>query len=274
MKWARDGCEMRSIWRTHAANLSSRPMKWAAERSIHMPVPNEHTPRQRILKWFSLVLLLFILCASITLWLLLTTPPAWWHVSGTLAPDSADRAAALERGGSRALSEPRESENPWTISIAPQDANAWLAHRLKAWAENREIEAFTADGRDIPPPRLHFDQGRIRLGVEVEGRVVGLTATPIVEHGALFLRGPRFFIGRVELSRNQTASLAGFLSSRFGPTISAEHRAIIESVLTGTEPVLERIAFNLDDGRRVSLVHVEVERDRLLITCRTTPAGK
>jgi hypothetical protein len=229
-------------------------------------------PPKRTLRWLSLIALLFIVGATITLWLLFTTPPSWWATAGTLPSDAADRASALERGGSRALSEPRDSSEPWTISIAQQDANAWLAHRLKAWAENREIEVFTTDVGEIQPPRVQFEGGRVRVGVEVDGRVVGLAAIPIIVNDGLYLRQPRFFIGKVEFSTGLTARLAGLLAGRMGSTAAAEHRAFVRSMLEGTAPALESNAFRLDDGRMVRVVRVEVEGDRLLITCRTSPA--
>lgn len=194
-----------------------------------------------------------------------------------LPPDAAERAAALERGGARALSEPREGSQPWTIAISEPDANAWLTHRMKRWAENREIDAAsltTADGKDIPPPRVHFDRGRIRLGVEINGRVIGFSTVPAVESDALFCREPRFFMGRLELSAAQSAALASTLTARLGPGITNENREFVEALLEGSTPLFQPATFPLDDGRTISVLRIVVEDDRLLFTCQTSKAGK
>lgn len=234
------------------------------------------TPSGRIIRRVVLVGVALMLAGMAGLWFMFSSPPIWWPAAGVLPPDAAERAAALERGASRVLSESRDESTSWTISISEADANAWLTHRLQRWAENRGIEMpvdAAAQGGIQSRLRVHFDGGRLRLGAEIDGRILSLSAIPAVDGAALSLREPRFSIGRVEFSTSRTAGLAGMLATRLGSGLSEDRCDQFRGLLDGSRALADPARLRMDDGREVSLLQIRFEGDRLLITCRTSMPG-
>lgn len=220
-------------------------------------------------------LMALALVVTFAVWWLATSTPTWWSGAGTLPDNAAERAEALERGGTRALSDARDESKPWTVSIAEADANAWLAHRLRQWAENRGFEAniTSADGSPLPPPRVEFEHGRIRLGIETGGRIVGLSAVPALDHGALFIRDTSLFLGRINLPSAWTRKSADEIVERLLPDADDEVRSLVRAFMRGDEPIANPARFDLGDEREVILERILIEDDRLLLTCRTVLAG-
>ncbi len=234
-----------------------------------------HGKRRRHRAVGGLLIAATILAAFFAFRWLLTTPPRWWSAAGALPIDAAERAEALERGGSRAISEPRDDAAPWTIAISDSDANAWLVHRLNKWSENRDADISlptSTDGSALPPPRIRIEDARLRLGIDAGGRVIGLAFTPRLDHRALYLTDPRIILGRIEFPAWITPSLGGALTQRLLESAAAEERSAIEAVLQGLAPVLDPARFTLDDGRSIDLLSIRCEPGRILVTCRTNPA--
>ncbi|MBL8745873.1 MAG: hypothetical protein JNK58_05890 [Phycisphaerae bacterium] len=232
--------------------------------------------RRRIFAWVGVVVFVMMCVGGWGVWRA-ASRPVWWGRAGMLPGDAAERGSALERGGARALSEARDDSERWTVSVAEADANAWLAHRLDRWLANRGSEwaaAVKTEGAAGASRRVDFDGRRVRLGFEVDGVVVGLSAVPEVEGGALWLRDPRWFVGRIELAASGARWLNRVLVDRVGGRVSSEGRERLRGALDGSRALFEPASMPLDDGRVVMLVEVRVEADRLLLTCRTLMEGQ
>lgn len=206
-------------------------------------------------------------------WWVTAAYPGWWAESGRLPADAAERAEALERGITRAIHEPRAPDEPWTVSLTEADANAWLAHRMLAWAANRgmEWESFFSDDR-AEPPRAHFEDGRICIGVVVRTgwgrRVLVVSFAPKVsadstDRPILLATDARFAIGRFSLDhRDARRGIIENLPVRMSPEV--------QGMLDGVQPIVSPAVLDLDGSRRISLLDLRVEPGRLLITSMTS----
>lgn len=249
----------------------------SAGADAHAP-PSRATangPRGRSwVPWFALASAAVLLAVLGVVWRASNATPDWWQPASALSPDAPDRAGALERGATRAIYEPREQpETPWTVSITQHDANAWLTHRLHPWLESRGIawaEDQQTPAAGPPVPRVRFEQGVVRLAVQAGGRVVGLASKPAVEHGAIVLRDTVLLLGTIELKGGMGTLAARRVWGRLLADLAPHERDSLVAALTGQggavvrDPVLD-----LDDGRSVRLIAIEVREGELRLTCAT-----
>ncbi len=212
-------------------------------------------------------LLLVLLCgAGVGLYLLSGREPAWWYRPDARTPLAAER---LENQvvSELSLARPAERLGPyrsgeWTLEVTEEEANAWLATRLRAWVENRA-------GRwpgEVEGVRAAFRPGMVLLGARLDesygGRVVSGAAVPRIEPGgALWLRTEGMSLGGLPLP-------SGVLLDRLRSMVHAGGAEVV-AALDGQAPLLPDAVVPMDDGRRVRITRIEVREGVLVLTCRT-----
>jgi len=156
------------------------------------------------------VTLLSIALAGLALYAgsLATSDPDWWESSASAQiAEAPDRARRLEQGITTALSAEREEDEPWSVRMSDDDANAWLEHRLGQWLENRSVD--TPD--NFEPPRVHIENGRASVGIaSPDPRFPGIFSiefTPeITDAGELIVTDRSFRLGKLPLPSPQALS--------------------------------------------------------------------
>ncbi|MGP1345156.1 MAG: hypothetical protein ACTS3F_00625 [Phycisphaerales bacterium] len=212
-----------------------------------------------------------VLVAALAAWLFFASRarPLWWIDAAALPQDSAERAAALERGATTALHTVRDDDqDPWGVAMDQDDANAWLRHRLNPWLANRGITA--------PPfePRVAFAPGELRIGLGMEPRRIMWavfdvsfddgSAAPGGE-SSLRLSLRETGVGRVPVPRVFVRRVGEpALRSALGQWVRFEDAGDI---------ILRMPGLGLADGRAVRIVDIEFEDQRIIFRCITERAG-
>ncbi len=233
--------------------------------------------KERRARWWRPVwaggVLAVVLCGTLLLggaWLLARGEPAWWAALDPGAPDAKSRAEALEQGVVSAIHRARERGETWTVEVRDRDATAWLVHRFPRWLANR--------GRSMPRGvsqlRVSFGAGEVVVGAAVARetggwlgpRVVALRARPVLrDSGAVTIQGASVEVGSVALPASDgAASLGEWIPEG---AIEDEMRRRIEMALSGEAPALERASIQLEDGRVIRVVAIELAPGRARITC-------
>ncbi|MDX2115659.1 MAG: hypothetical protein SFZ24_08580 [Planctomycetota bacterium] len=203
---------------------------------------------------------LLTLLGGAGLWLA-SRPPAWWSALPSERPDAPDRAAALENGALTALHTFRAPDETWTVELKQDDANAWIAHRLARWLENRALagpETRTA----LSAARLSFESDRVRAALPAAGRVITLSVRLAVsDDGALYARDVRLAVGSLPVPAWALKRLSGLDEARADP-------ALIE-ILAGRTPLVRPAELVLEDGRTIRLLEIRAHHGTLRLTCAT-----
>ncbi len=171
--------------------------------------------------------------------------------AAVLAPDADARAVALENAVAAALTRVRD-RNPWAVAIEPGDANAWLAHRWRPWAEFDRAQADEGWGE------LALDA--LRLSVTDGGALVVMVV------GDEFVPWGRFVVAvgdegiRLELDGAGIGRLPlpNALAVWWIPEVSD-----LQSL---------GVTIPLSDGRTVRVLGAAFQDGRIVIECRTVPA--
>lgn len=214
-----------------------------------------------------------LLCITALLSILLSAgawlasrPPSWW-ASLEPTPETDATAQALERGLVNTIQRPRRHGETWIIEVRASDANAWLATRLPKWLahEGADLERYCRDAA------LRFEPGRITLAARLAGpsaeRIVLTSFRPrITTSGALHADDVRLGVGRLALPL--ALGVHRLLPELPQNSDTAQASARIVKNLTSGQPLTPTATIALDDGRRVRLLDLRVEQDRLLLTCR------
>ncbi|MEL7472500.1 MAG: hypothetical protein AAGK04_04220 [Planctomycetota bacterium] len=230
------------------------------------------------------------LCALLVVVIVqLRSAPGWWTEAPT-APGAVAQAAAtgeaIEHGISRVLHAPRSPDpmwdgadgswrsEAWGVTLASEDANAWLSSRLPMWLSSGDEAIEWPEGAS--PVRLAFEAGSLRLGVRVPtedgDRVLSATVRPYVgADGGLWLPARAVHVGRLTIPATWVLDQAERERRSFVPKDWAdrpETRAMFD-VFAGERPVLYDPVFKLGDGRRVRVLNVTSQGGRMVVTCRT-----
>ncbi|MBL0928397.1 MAG: hypothetical protein IBJ11_12230 [Phycisphaerales bacterium] len=229
----------------------------------------------RVRRWVGRGLLALVAAASLTVlpaWWLAGQRPGWWVSTDRSDPAAVATAEAVERGVMAALSGERAPGRAWTVEVTEGQLAAWLNVRLPRWLANR----------DVPwPDRVgavcaRIDEWGVTLGAEVrdggtEGRarVLGLSASPRVEGGALRLARARVHVGRLPAPMSLAGGRVGALVRT---ALGEEGAQRAGEILRGERPLAEPAELRLEDGRRVRLLGVELRPGRALLTLTTEPA--
>ena len=206
--------------------------------------------------------------------LLSAARPAWWREGEPPMAGGLDRAAlagALDNGAWTVVTEVRPMapdasgaghavSEPWSVSLTAESASAWLSEKLPRWV--------AAQGRSITIPedaelQAAFEGGVIKVGVRLPApagadRFLSFSVRPRLDDEGLWLPASSASVGR--LSVPVTAVLG-------------EVRGDLAGVLRGSTPALPGGVMHLPDGRRVRLLRLEPEGNRLVVTMQTEAGG-
>ncbi len=209
---------------------------------------------------------LLLLASGAALYLLSRREPEWWYQPGESAPLAAEQVenAVISE---LSLARPAARQGPyrsreWTLEVVQDEANAWLATRLRSWVENR-------GGRwpdQLDGVRVAFEPGRVLLGLrlteEYGGRVISTAGVPrVATDGSLWLQATSTRLGSVPLPQ-------GLLLDRLRQ-LSQGGAADLVNALDGRSALLRDAVIGLDDGRRVRILGVEVADGVLRLRLRT-----
>ncbi len=226
-------------------------------------------------RWIILGVVLTICAASAALTaivvaaLLARESPVWWRTVDPNDSEVVELAERVERAVVSAMHRARPDAEPWTVAVTASQANAWLNVKLPQWARSRDA----GWPREIAEVQTHFADGRIGMGMRLAGGRVGnapivaATVEPTMREGALWLAQPATVAGRLDLPAGWTINR---LSSWLPPemrTRSMTRRTLDALMQKG--PVIPDASFRIEDGRRVRLVAITVEQERLLLTFET-----
>jgi len=205
--------------------------------------------------------------------LLARQAPGWWQGIDAADPRVVDLADRAERAVVSAMHRSRPDGAPWTVAVTAEQANAWLNVKLPRWVTSRS----DAWPEQISQVQTHFADGRVSVGLRIGGwdgetHIVAATVNPVLHDGGLWLMQPATNAGRLDLPAGWTINrLARWLP------VSIRRREMAQRALGALRqegPVLPLTQVRLEDGRRVRLVGLRVEDDRLLLTCVTELAGR
>lgn len=174
--------------------------------------------------------------------------------------------------------EPWRSE-PWAISIDPVDLNNWIDDSGLRWAAHQKSKDEQAGSwpRGLRTIRIGVSEtGQVRLAATVHDRAgsertVGLiTAFRIADDG-LWLDPSRIEVGELSLSASWALERA---QAAMKQVVPANMQALpeVQTVLSaarGETPLIVRPLIRLPDGRKVRILAIEAEGQRLIVTCRT-----
>lgn len=222
-------------------------------------------PVLRALLAVILLLVLALVIAGAVFIPRLTAEPDWWTPELSADAHAAELAEEAEKGMTRVLSREREPDQTWTVELTEDQANAWLATRLRRWAESQHA-AWPEALRGV---RIDFEPGALTIGLAAEVgsamRFASLTLTPErAGDGPIMIRatGARIGVQPVPLSLIHTV-----LGDRIPE--DAMPRGVARAIREGAAELPERYA--LDADRAVRIESVSIEAGRLLVTCSASP---
>ena len=187
----------------------------------------------------------------------LSNVPSWWQQADRVrALDEATirQAEQLENAITTQLTMVRDTDNPhWSVAINPEQANAWLAVRLKE-------TIVTHQGEDAWPSEIE----QVRIGIENDQLIIGVRTVSasgsvivwaklrltIDVRGDLYVRVYSAHAGKTRLP----VRVIGFIGS-------SRHSASVFRVGSG---ILE-----LGDGRVAQLMALRVNNGRLELAMQT-----
>lgn len=238
-----------------------------------MPAHDAETAANRLppqpRRWAPRAALAVIAVATLLImlsWALARNEPSWWAAAGVDPATGSDLAERVERAAAGRLHKWEDQGREWTVALTAEQANAWLACRAPKWIANRSPKGVAAE---LPEIRLRFEDNAVVLAARAPGasRVVSARFSPEIRpDGSLWAGVGRASVGSLPLP----ASILHAAERSLPPDVRAEPAAARALAgLAGDGPVLERPAVSLEDGRRVRVTSVAVERDRLILTCVT-----
>ena len=166
--------------------------------------------------------------------------PRWWKPVPRTDATAADRAAAFEQSLVAEFTRVRPDSPEWAVRIRESDVNDWLGTRLPAWLESR--------GEAVPiAVQARFTPGIVRVGADLERVVAWWQACPEPDGG-----GVRFARAGGGVGRLPVPLVGAGLDQALKPSALA-------------------VPLSLADGRRVSLLDVEVLDGEVRLRLRTDP---
>lgn len=200
--------------------------------------------------------------------LLARESPSWWRTVDPENPRIVDLAERVEQAVVSSMHRARPIGEPWTVAVTAPQANAWLNVKLPRWVRSRNAQWPDQIGQ----VQTHFGDGKVSVGVRIgsdtEDQIVAATVNPrLHDDGALWLTQPSTNAGRLDIPAGWTIAR---LQSWLPPEIrEREMTARMLDALRQRGPVIPATFVDLEDGRRIRLVDVRIENDRLLLTCVT-----
>lgn len=230
------------------------------------------TSRARKLMAFSAIAATCLASAAMTFvvvaLLLARESPSWWRTVDPENPRVVELAERVEQAVVSSMHRARPIGEPWTVAVTAPQANAWLNVKLPRWVRSRNAQWPDQIGQ----VQTHFGDGRISVGVRIgsatEDQIIAATVNPRLEtSGELWLTQPSTNAGRLDIPAGWTIAR---LQSWLPPEIrERDMTARVLNALRQRGPALPSTYVDLEDGRRIRLLDVRIERDRLLLTCVT-----
>lgn len=236
-----------------------------------------------VLATLALVALLSI--AGLAATAMMKRSPSWWRQVDAADPRTIRDAQDVENGlttlfhlerpGDADPGEPgRAVSEEWRFAIRAVDANAWLNTRLPAWLTRREDLSAWPD--EIQQIQVDFRDGRIRLGVELDGagavRVLSADVHPeLREDGSLWLPAELVRIGTLPLPaglilRGARRQADGLVPVSIRDTADSD---VLWEAFLGRAAVARSPTVRLPDGRRVRILGLRAQHGVLEVRCRT-----
>jgi hypothetical protein len=264
----------------HAAAQTAHP-----PRHVHRLVIRR---RARIIAALALGLIAGATIAAFYIYLLTLRTPQWFAAADSLDATPA-RAIEFENAvltefskvrpvdAERTPDQPWRSQ-PWAVAIDPADLNNWLRHHGPRWASHQAAaNAAPAWPDALQTLRLTaLPDYTLRIGAVVKEndlttRFFALQAVPEVRPDGLWLHTRKVEIGDLSLSATWVLDRARRMIRQMVP---ADVRALpdLETLLdaaSGTRPLVSQPAIRLADGRKVLILEIRCEENRLILTCQT-----
>ena len=251
---------------------------------------------QQLTLWGAPTGIALCLLLALGVWLVgrgLRATPVWWNEPSATTPEAAELGRKIEAALGSEASMRRDMtpagdaddasllvSEPWGFTLNVDQANAWLANRLRLWVESQGHEWHS----ELASVRGHFAGGRIIAGARLEregqSRYVTATMRPEVrDDGSLWLTAETVTVGRVAMPASWVLDRASARSDeivpepfRGLPEADAVFRVFAGQVPLSSEP---EIRLPRPDKRRVRLLALGMVDDpeggaqRVAVTCRT-----
>jgi hypothetical protein len=237
------------------------------------------TARRRILprwlRWLVVCQGLMLGAAGVCFLLSLGTP-AWWR---QVAPDArtTELGEQVENAVVSQLSLARPADpaatngyksREWSVSISAEDADAWLATRLKQWVAHNGARW----PEQLLGAQVAFVPGGVKLGMQLAGgRVVSIEVSPTVHaDGSLWLEPQRASVGSLPVPVGLV--MGELRQSVAGKSAGPDGRGAAEQwidAVSGARALTVEPVVKLEDGRLVRLLDLSAKKDRVEVTCRT-----
>ena len=219
--------------------------------------------------------------------MLMRGPPSWWRSVDVQSPQTLAKAKLIEDNLTTVLSAVRqgasaeERARPWSMSLAPDDANAWLNARLPQWlAQQGSLKDWPPEVRQV---QAHFDGSRIVIGAHIarggpkgEFFAAALIAPEVHADGSLWLPASSLQVGRLPIPTRLVIGSGGEPNGVLDTQdrIPAQLQSMpqmkeILQVLAGSRAALKNPLLRLPDGRHVRLLGLDTKDGKLIITVRT-----
>jgi hypothetical protein len=207
-------------------------------------------------------------------WIAATTRPAWFdRTDPDRLFDQPRRAAvSLENRVSSALTSNRPDGSPWTLRIEEAEANAWLAHRLRAWLEREAPDALPDTVRRVA---IDFRKDSIAVGVDHAERPAALRR----ERDVITVRAqPRINADTRQLTINPGALSVNSLTVPHAAAAIAQpllSRALAErleslTATLGADHPPSALAIRIDERRVARIRAIAIDEDAAVLSLVTT----
>ncbi len=215
--------------------------------------------------WGGLVLLVLGLGVGLAAWLVLGAPPGWVPPDPQ-NPQTLQLAQRVENFVTTQTTRVRGHEQPWSIELSQEQANAWLAARLPMWLANQSVdEKFI---RAATPAMVHLGDGQVEWALRTDwaGRPLVLRARfePVqaAESSPAGLKLTAIYAGRMPIPRDL---LAGQLRRYVNPGDADRFLRAMDNLA---------LRLTLADGRSVQVQSLTLKPGAVVLTCRTLGPGQ
>jgi hypothetical protein len=221
--------------------------------------------------WATLVLIVLVCAMVLSAVSLVNRTPTWWRPMDVSDSRVRDLAEQVERAVVSTVHRHRPLDEPWTVAVSVEQANAWLNIKLPQWIANRSAQW----PERIEELQMHFSEdATLSLGARIRGndtsRVVVATIRPeVAQDGSLWLPMDAAQAGRLDLPRDWTVDqLREWIPEEVSERVPTDQ---LLDALGALAPMFHEPVLKLDDGRRVRLLAMYPDGERLLLTCVTEP---
>ncbi len=228
--------------------------------------------RRRPLRRFMLLMLLVVIAVvswGIWLW---SSKPAYWKEYRVDDPQFTMQGQSLENRLPSELSKVRPLGEPWTITVAQDEINSWIATRLPNWLANRRDRLRT----HRLPSRIPEEIKQIM--VAIEPRFLALAADIEAEDvNQVMSIEFKPFAGSNGLSRLEMTAMRGGrlwmpegvierVIQKYGSAEHAEKQFLekFRNILLETD-----LVYPVDSNRVVEVMNLSLRQGELVATCRT-----